>query len=121
VSKNIIEDKSFQFAVRIVNLYKYLTADKKEYVMSKQILRCGTSIGANLAEAEYAITKKDFLSKIYIALKEASETRYWLQLLYDTKYLEKMQYQSLLRDCEELLRILSATTNTLTAELCSKE
>ena len=82
----IVSEKSLDFSVRIVNLYKYLTS-KKEYIMSKQLLRCGTSIGANIAEAQRGQSKADFKAKMNIALKEASETEYWLQLLYRTKYL----------------------------------
>ena len=84
---NTINNKSKRFAVRVVKLYKYLCEEKKEFVLSKQLLRSGTSIGANIAESECAISKKDFLSKIYIALKECSETMYWLDLLHDTQYL----------------------------------
>ena len=104
--------KSKKFAVRIVNLYKYLCNDKKEYVLSKQILRSGTSIGANIAEAECGISKKDFLSKIYIALKECVETIYWLDLLYETGYIDERMYLSMKSDCDELRKMLSATTKT---------
>ena len=109
--------KSKQFAVRIVRLYQYLCAEKKEYVLSKQILRCGTSIGANLAESVTAISKKDFLSKIYIALKECSETQYWLDLLYETDYLTHNEYCSIQADCEELRKMLSSTTKTIRDEI----
>ena len=109
--------KSKQFAVRIVNLYKYLCDEKKEYVLSKQILRSGTSIGANLAEGECAISKKDFLSKVYIALKECVETLYWLELLFDTEYLSEQEYKSLYNDCEELRKMLSSTTKTINSTL----
>lgn len=88
-NENTAKYKSKKFAVRIVKLYKYLCDTKKEYVLSKQLLRSGTSIGANLEEAECAISKKDFLVKIYISLKECSETKYWLELLYETEYLNK--------------------------------
>ena len=97
-----VKYKSKKFAVRIVNLYKYLCNDMKEYVLSKQILRSGTSIGANIAESECAVSKKDFLSKLYIALKECAETLYWLDLLYDTEYLSHHAYISIRSDCEEL-------------------
>lgn len=106
-------EKSRKFAIRAVRLYKYLCEDKREYVLSKQLLRAGTSVGANLAEAECAISRKDFLSKVYIALKECSETLYWLELLHETEYLTKEQYSSMQSDCEELRRILSATTKTM--------
>ena len=105
--------KSKRFAVRIVRLYAYLHDEKHEFIMSKQLLRCGTSIGANLAEAEYAVSKSDFQSKTYIALKEASETLYWLELLYNTGYMNAQQYTSLRQDADELRRILSASTKTL--------
>lgn len=108
--------KSKKFAIRIVNLYKYMCEDKKEYVLSKQILRSGTSIGANLAEAETAISKKDFLSKIYISLKECSETMYWLELLYETNYISQQMFISLNNDCNELRKMLSSTTKTLTSQ-----
>lgn len=115
--EKIAKDKSMAFAVRIVNLYKYLTETKNEYVVSKQILCSGTSIGANLAESECAISNADFLSKIYIALKECSETIYWLELLNKTDYLSNSQYESLTSNCEELRKILSATTKTLKNKL----
>ena len=105
--------KSKRFSIRIVKLYSYLRTVKKEYVMSKQLLRCGTSIGANLAEAECAVSRNDFLSKVYIALKETAETVYWLDLLADTGYLTATQYKSLYDDANELRRILSASTRTL--------
>jgi len=105
-------EQSLRFAVRIVRLYQYLE-EKNEYVLSKQILRSGTSIGANLAEAKAAISRKDFQAKVYIALKECAETLYWLELLKETDYLSREQYQSLHDDCEDLRRILSATTRTL--------
>ena len=109
--------KSKKFAVRIVNLYKYLCNDKKEYVLSKQILRSGTSIGANIAEAECGISKKDFLSKIYIALKECVETIYWLDLLYETGYIDERMYLSMKSDCDELRKMLSATTKTTSEQI----
>ena len=109
--------KSRKFAIRIVRLYQFLRESRKEYVLSKQLLRSGTSIGANIAESECAISKKDFLSKIYIAFKESNETLYWIDLLYETDYLTAQEYESLKRDCEELRRILSATTKTINEEL----
>lgn len=98
--------KSKRFAVRIVKLYNYLCEDKREYVLSKQLLRSGTSIGANLAEAECAISRRDFLAKVYIALKECAETKYWIELLYETEYLSIEQFQSIYADCEELRKML---------------
>ena len=117
--ENTVKFKSKKFAVRVVNLYKYLCDEKKEFVLSKQILRSGTSIGANIAESECAISDKDFLSKIYIALKECVETIYWLDLLFDTDYLSKEQYDSIQSDCEEIRKMLSSTTKTMNSKLHS--
>ena len=103
---NIIEEKSFAFAVRIVNLHKHLNETKKEFVLSKQLLRSGTSIGANVAEAEQAQSTADFISKMSIALKEASETKYWIRLLASTSYLTEAESVSILNDCVELEKIL---------------
>lgn len=111
--RSIVEEKSRGFALRIINLNKYLVQEKNEYIMSKQILRCGTSIGANIAEAECAFSDKDFLSKMYIAFKETSETKYWLLLLKESNYITNEQFVSLLNDCEELNRMLSSITKTL--------
>ena len=108
MSESITADKSFDFAIRIVKLYQHLTKTKQEFVMSKQLLRCGTSIGANVSEAKYEQSKADFLAKMKIALKEANETYYWLRLLYRTDYLSEVQFQSLSYDIEELLRLLTA-------------
>ena len=103
---NIIETKSFDFAVRIVNLYKYLTDKKNEYVLSKQLLRSGTSIGANVAEAEQAQSKPDFVSKMNIALKETAETKQWIKLLKATEFLSEKESNSLLANCVELEKLL---------------
>ena len=103
---NIIEEKSFAFAIRIVNLYKHLNEAKKEFVLSKQLLRSGTSVGANVAEAEQAQSTPDFVSKMSIALKEASETKYWIRLLASTSYLTEVESESILNDCVELEKIL---------------
>ena len=112
MSKNTIYIKSKKFAVRIVNLYRYLKEDKKEFVMSKQLLRCGTSIGANIAESGCAISDKDFLSKLYVAFKECAETQYWLDIMHETAYLNDQEYQSISDDCTELKKILSSITKT---------
>ena len=112
MNENISVEKSFEFAVRIVNLYKYLTREHKEYIMSKQLLRCGTSIGANISEAQKGQSKADFTAKMNIALKEANETDYWLKLLYRTDYLSKEQYDSIYSDIQELLGILTAICRT---------
>lgn len=109
---NISLEKSFSFAVRIVNASKFLTNEHKEYVLSKQLLRSGTSIGANVAEAQRGQSKADFVSKMSIALKEANETHYWLKLLYRTEYLSKTQFDSLDRDVQELIGLLTAICKT---------
>ena len=114
-----VKYKSKKFAVRIVRLYKYLCDEKKEYVLSNQLLRSGTSIGANIAESECAISEKDFLSKIYIALKESAETIYWLDLLFETDYLSEIEYKSMKDDCEELRKMMSSTTKTMNSKLNS--
>ena len=103
---NIIEEKSFRFAVRIVKLYKHLCENRKEQVLSKQLLRCGTSIGANVAESQNAQSRVDFLSKLGIALKEASETKYWLRLLRETGYLSGQEFDSIYPDCLEVEKLL---------------
>lgn len=108
---NVIKNKSLIFAKRIIKLYKYLCEEKKEYILSKQLLRSGTSIGANIQEAECGISKKDFLAKMYIAFKECVETEYWLELLKDD-YLSEEEYKSIKADCEELRKILSSITKT---------
>ena len=118
---SVVYDKSKKFALRIVKLYKYLIQEHKEPVLSKQLLRCGTSIGANITEAEYAISKKEFVMKMYIALKECGETVYWLDLLFDGEYITEKQYQSIKSDCEELLRMLSAITKTTRERLKKSE
>lgn len=105
-------EKAKAFAVRIINLYKYLCEDKSEFVLSKQILRSGTSIGANLTEAQFAISKKDFLSKTHIAYKECGETLYWLELLVKTAYLSESEFSSINSDCEELMKLLTKITKT---------
>ena len=108
MNENISVTKNLDFAVRIVNLYKYLTQEHKEYIMSRQILRCGTSIGANIAEAQRGQSMADFAAKMNIALKEASETEYWIKLLYRTDYLQKTQYESLCNDIHDLISMLTA-------------
>ena len=107
----VLEEKSEKFAIRIINMYKYLVNEKKESVMSKQVLRSGTSIGANIAEAQYAQSKADFITKMHISLKEASETRYWLKLLYSTSYINNSQ-TSIIDDCDELIKLLTSTCKT---------
>ena len=109
---NVIVSKSFDFALRVVNLYKYLKEEKAEFVMSKQVLRSGTSIGANVREAEQAQSRPDFINKMNIALKEASETEYWLELLYRSGFVEEAHYQSIMADCNEINRILISIVKT---------
>ena len=110
---NSAVDKSFDFAVRIVNLYKFMVSEHKEYVLSKQLLRSGTSIGANVAEAEKAQSNADFYSKLTISLKEANESYYWLRLLYATQYLTKQEFESVENDVKEIISILVAITKTI--------
>ncbi|MCI6297618.1 MAG: four helix bundle protein [Clostridiales bacterium] len=105
---NAIEEKSFQFAVRIVKLCRYLCDEKKEFILSKQLLRAGTSIGANIAESQQAQSRPDFISKLCIALKEASETNYWLRLLRATDYLSETEYRTMIVQCKELERLLTS-------------
>ena len=109
---NAIEDKSFAFAVRIVNLYKYLCNEKKEYVLSKQLLRSGTAIGALIREAEQAESKPDFTHKMAIALKEANVTEYWVLLLAETGYLTAQESESIINENKELLKLLTSIINS---------
>ena len=109
---NVIIDKTLEFSIRIVNLYKYLCTEQSEFVLSKQLLRSGTSIGANVREAEHAQSKADFLNKNNIALKEANETCYWLELLHRTEYITTTMYNSIFADCEEILKILISIVKT---------
>ena len=118
--EHTVREKSKKFAVRIIHLYNYLCNKKNEYVLSKQVLRSGTSIGANLAESDFAISKRDFLSKLYIALKETSETMYWLELLYETDYITKSEYDSLYSDCYEIKCMLQSSTKTIQFSLNKK-
>ena len=107
---NVILFKSKSFALRIIKLYKYLRVIKKEFVMSKQILRSGTCIGGNVKETIVSQSKADFYSKLYIALKEANETEYWLELLYESDYIEEKQFKSIYADCKEIIKILMSIT-----------
>lgn len=110
--ENIVVEKSKSFALRIIKLYKYLNTNHKIGVVSTQILKSGTSIGANVKEAIRAQSKPDFYAKLNIALKEASETEYWLELLYESEYITKEQFESIYSDCQELLKILTSITKT---------
>ena len=107
MEENAIQKKSMEFSIRIVRLYKYLSKEKKEYTLSKQMLRSGTSVGANAREGKYAQSREDFISKMSIALKEASETEYWLELMNKTGYLSNGEYESIEKDCQEMLKILT--------------
>lgn len=110
---NIVQTKSYAFAIRIVNTYKYLTSSKKEFILSKQLLRSGTSIGANIEEAIGGQSDNDFYAKLYISYKEARESRYWIQLLTDTNYLTIKESTSLLADIDELLKIIGSILKTI--------
>ena len=112
MKNNPIEEKSFSFAVRAVRLYKYLTTEKQEFVISKQFLRSGTSIGANVSEAERGQSKADFASKMAIALKEANETEYWIRLLHASEYLTEAEFTSLHHDVNELIALLVSICKT---------
>lgn len=111
-NENVVQNKSKSFAIRIVKLYQFLATTQNEYILSKQLLRSGTSIGANVKEAIRAQTKPDFHAKICIALKEASETEYWLELLFETNYINEKQFQSINADCTELLKLLVSIAKT---------
>ncbi len=112
MKENIIKVKSFQFALRIVKLYKYLIERKKEFILSKQILRSGTAIGALIRESEHAESRADFIHKLSVALKEANETQYWIELLYNGKFIDEKSFQSVQTDIEELLKLLTAIIKT---------
>lgn len=110
--ENVLRDKSYAFALRIVKFYKFLSEEKKEFVLSKQVLRAGTSIGANIAEGSQAQSKADFIHKLSISHKESFETEYWLCLLRDAEYLSVKQAESLIVDCKELQKILTTSIKT---------
>ncbi|MBU7570054.1 MAG: four helix bundle protein [Flavobacterium sp.] len=112
MKNSIVKDKSFVFAVRIVRLYQHISENKKEFILSKQLVRSGTSIGANICEALQAPSKKDFSSKMNISLKEAQETEYWLRLLFETNYLSEKEYQSVHSERIELIKILTSIVKT---------
>jgi len=112
MAKSVLREKSYAFAIRIVKMCQYLQKDKKELVLSKQLIRSGTAIGALLKEAEFGQSKSDFISKMHIALKEANETEYWLNLLSDTGYLENPGYESIIWDCKEIIAMLVSSIKT---------
>ena len=113
---NVIESKSFRFSVRIVKLVRYIRKNQKEYTLTGQLIRAGTSIGANIVEAEQGQSRADFIAKVNIALKEAVETRYWLRLLHATDYLTDREFDSMLLDCEELIKMLISIVKTSRSE-----
>lgn len=110
--ENVIKTKSYSFAIRIVKAYKFLSTEQKEFVLSKQLLRSGTAVGALIRESEHAESKADFIHKMSIALKEANETEYWLLLLHDTDYLDKKSFESIVSDCQELIKLLVSIIKT---------
>ena len=110
--ENVIKEKSKKFAIRIVRLYQYLQEEKKEYVLSKQLLRSGTSVGANVNEALQGQSRKDFIAKMSISLKEINETEYWLELLKETNYITREQYESISKDCKEVAKLLTSIVKT---------
>jgi len=112
-SDNVVQNKSYDFALRIVKVYKYLSQEKKEFVLSKQLLRSGTSVGANIEEAIGGQSKADFFAKLTIAYKEARESKYWVRLLRDSDYLTTEQSDDLLKDIEELLKIIGSIKKTI--------
>jgi four helix bundle protein len=116
---SVLNGKGYTFAIRIVKLCQFLQKERSEYVISKQVLRSGTSIGASIRESEFWQSKSDFIHKLSIALKEANETEYWISLLYDTEYIDKSQYTSIQADCNELISLLVASIKTLKANLHS--
>jgi len=115
--ENIVRTKSFAFAVRIVKLYQYLCEEKKEFVLSKQLLRSGTSVGAMVREAEHAESKSDFKHKMAIAQKETNETLYWLELLKETKYLTNEQFESIYSDAVEIIKLITAIIKSTKANI----
>ena len=119
-TKSIVGKKSYAFALEIISIYKALNNDKKEFILSKQLLRCGTSIGANVHEALSSESKRDFIHKLSIALKESKETSYWLNLLKDSNYIASEQYDKLNGDCNEIIKILNSIILTMKQKYFSK-
>ncbi len=117
MSENIIKNKSFKFAIRIVKLYQFLVSEKKEYVLSKQLLRSGTSVGAMVREAEHSESKADFIHKMAIAQKEINESIYWLELLKETDYLSNEEYESINKDAVEVIKMLTSIIKTTKSNL----
>ena|SRR3989344_1919101 len=121
MKENVLKIKSYSFALRIVKLHQFLRKEKKEYILSKQILRCGTAIGALIREAEFAQSKADFTNKMQIALKEANETRYWLEIFKDNGYLNDKMFESIKNDCDELIQLLVSTVKTSKQRITNSE
>ena len=116
-NKGALRDKSFVFAIRIVNLYKYLCEESKEYIMSKQVMRSGTSVGAMIREAEYSESKADFIHKLAIAQKEINETLYWLELLQETEYISNKEFESIYLDATEIIKMITSSIKTVKSTL----
>jgi len=112
MKKNVVKDNSYKFALRVIKMYQFLSEDKREFVLSKQVLRSGTAIGALVREAEHAQSKADFISKMNIALKEANETEYWLMLLKDSDYIDEKSFESISQDCAEIIKLLISIVRT---------
>lgn len=113
MKENLILEKSYKFAVRIIKLYQYLKTEKQEITLAKQILRSGTSVGANIEESQGGYSRKEFTNKLSISYKEARETKFWLSLLHDTGYINTKMFASLQKDCDEILKIITSILNTL--------
>ena len=118
MKENTVQQKSIDFAIRVVKLYKYLKEQKSEYILSKQLVRSGTSVGANVSEAQRAQSKADFSAKMYVALKEAEESSYWILLLKEAGFLTDKEFDSMDKDCEELINMLAAITKTSAPRNC---
>ena len=112
MKENVIREKSYVFALRMIKAYKFLTQEQREFVLSKQVLRSGTSIGALVKEAEHAQSRADFINKMNVALKEANETEYWLMLLKDSEYIDEKSFNSIHQDCSELIKLLASIVKT---------
>lgn len=119
MSNSIIKKKSFEFSINVINTYKSLISDKREFVLSKQLLRSGTSIGANISEAQYGASQKDFINKMRISRKEANETIYWLDLLVETEFISVDSHKRLIDECTELLKMLTSTIITMERKINS--
>jgi len=121
MKESVVRNKSYAFALRMIKAYKYLTQEQREFVLSKQVLRSGTSIGALVKEAEHAQSLADFINKMNIALKESNETEYWLMLLKDSEYIDEQSYNSIHQDCSELIKLLASIVKTSKEKLGKNE